>query len=70
MAKIDELDHLKLQNLVLREQLLKQESAALNKDLLAKYGQPGETGLRIAPDGTIMRPAPLESVPDVDAKGA
>ncbi len=61
MAKLDEIDILKLQNITLRIDNATKERDLLVRDLLTKHGVPG-TSLRIANDGTIIpdeEPAPV-----------
>lgn len=61
--KIDEIELLRLEKANLQIVVATQARDAIGAALLAKYGQPGETSLNVAPDGTIVRAVPLASVP-------
>jgi hypothetical protein len=63
MDKLEEIDLLRVQNLSLREDALRRERDDLTRALIAKYGQPGDTGISWGPDGTIKRAPKLEAVP-------
>jgi hypothetical protein len=58
--KLEEVDFLRSQLLDLRLELARRERETWGKDMVAKYGLPGETKLTILADGTIVR-AVIES---------
>ncbi len=62
MAKIDEIELLKLQNIDLRLELLNREKRTMTQALIAKYGKPGQESIQLSADGTIIEP--LSSVPE------
>ena len=55
-SKLSREDILRYEVLTLKQQALAAERNTLNREMLAKYGLPGETELRVAQDGTIQRP--------------
>ena len=54
-SKISREDMLRFEVLTLKQQALASERTMLNREMLAKYGLPGETTLRVDQDGTIRR---------------
>ena len=69
MSKLDETEMLKLQLANQAIDLANARRDTLGAQLLAKYGEPGETTLNLGADGTVLRAPKLESVP-APAEGA
>lgn len=64
MPKLEETEMLKLQLLAANITIATQARDAFGAQLLAKYGEPGETNLQFAADGTVMRAPKLTPVPE------
>ncbi len=59
--KLTEVELLKLQNVNLRLELVTRERDALTKEFILKYGEPGDKGIQVEPDGTVTRVPPQET---------
>lgn len=55
-SRLSHEDMLRYEVLTLKQQALATERDILNREMLAKYGLPGEMTLSVAKDGTIQRP--------------
>ena len=69
MDKITETDLLRVQLAHANVTIAAQARDALNADLVRRYGEPGEMSIQWQPDGTIVRAAKLESVPNEEVSG-